>query len=67
MTKKKKTNREIIVHKTQHRKLKTEQHEPNQKLGVISGASGGGGGVISSCSTRGTRRDAHVIKNPVRV
>ena len=35
---KKKTNRQIIVHKTQHRKLKTEQHESYQKLGVISGA-----------------------------
>ena len=35
---KKKTNRQIIVHKTQHRKLKTYQHEPHQKLEVISGA-----------------------------
>jgi len=26
------------VNKTQHRKLKTEQHEPHQKPGMISGA-----------------------------
>ena len=39
--KKKKTNRQTIVHKTQHRKLKTEQHKPHQKLGVISGAREG--------------------------
>ena len=37
----KKTNRQIIVHKKQHRKLKTEQHEPHQKLGVISDAPEG--------------------------
>ena len=37
----KKTNRQTIVHKTQHRKLKTEQQEPHQKLGVISGAPEG--------------------------
>ena len=30
--KKKKTNRQIIVHKTQHRKLKTKQRDPHQKL-----------------------------------
>ena len=35
--KKKRTNRQIIVHKTQHRKLKTKQHEPHLNLGVISG------------------------------
>ena len=33
MAKNKKTNRQIILHKTQHRKLKTKQHEPHQKLG----------------------------------
>ena len=31
----KKTNRQIIVYMTQHRKLKTKQHEPHKKLGVI--------------------------------
>ena len=41
MTKIKKTNRQIIVQKTQHTKLKTKQHEPHQKLGVISGAPEG--------------------------
>ena len=30
MAKYKKTNRQIIVQKTQHRKLKTKQHEPHQ-------------------------------------
>ena len=34
----KKTNKQIIEHKKQHRKLKTAQHEPHQKLRVISGA-----------------------------
>ena len=38
MAKNKKTNRQIIVQKTQHRKLKTEQHEPHQNLGIITGA-----------------------------
>ena len=38
MAKNKKTNRQIIVQKTQHRKLKTKQHKPHQNLGVISGA-----------------------------
>lgn len=28
----KKTNRQIIKHNTQHRKIKTLQHEPHQKL-----------------------------------
>ena len=36
MDKKKKTNRQTLVFKTHHRKIKTEQHEPRQKLGVIS-------------------------------
>ena len=31
-----KTNRQIIVQKTQRRKLKTKQHEPHQKHEVIS-------------------------------
>ena len=34
----KKANRQTIVHMTQHGKLKIKQHEPNQELGVISGA-----------------------------
>ena len=34
----KRINRQTIVHTTQHRKLKNKQHEPHQKLGVISGA-----------------------------
>ena len=33
----KKTNRQTIAQKKLHRKLKTEQHEPHQKMGVISG------------------------------
>ena len=37
----KKTNRQIIEHKTQHRKLKTKQHESHQNLGVIAGAPEG--------------------------
>ena len=41
MLKRKKTNRQTIVHMTQHRKLKNEQHEPHQKLGMISGAREG--------------------------
>ena len=35
MAKKKKTNRQIIVHKTPHRKLKTKPHEPHKILGDI--------------------------------
>ena len=34
----KRTNRQTKVHMTQHRKLKNKHHEPNQKLGLISGA-----------------------------
>ena len=30
-----------MVHMTQTRKLKNKQHEPHQKLGVISGAPEG--------------------------
>ena len=41
MAKNKKTNRQIIVQMTRHRKLKTKQHNPHQKLGVISGAPEG--------------------------
>ena len=42
MAKNEKKNRQtIIVHMTQHRKLKNKQHEPHQKLGVISGAPEG--------------------------
>ena len=40
MTKNKKTNRQLIVQKTKHRKVKTKQHEPHQ-LGVMSGAPEG--------------------------
>ena len=36
-----KKNRQIKVHMTQHRKLKTKEHEPHQKLGVIWGAPEG--------------------------
>ena len=35
----KRTNKQTLVHMTQHRKLKNKQHEPQQKLGVISGAA----------------------------
>ena len=41
MVKNKKTNRQIIVQKTQHRKLKTKQQKPHQKLVVITGAPEG--------------------------
>ena len=41
MAKNKKTNRQIIVQKIQHRKLKTKQHERHQKLGVILSAPEG--------------------------
>ena len=34
-------DRQTIVHTTQHRKLKNKQHEPYQKLGVISRAPSG--------------------------
>ena len=51
----KKTNRQIIVHKTQHRTLKTKQHEPSPKPGGDSRCSGR---VSRSCSTYGTRRVA---------
>ena len=37
----KKTNRQTIVHMTQHRKLKNKQYKSHQELGVISGASEG--------------------------
>ena len=37
----KKTNRQTIVHMIQQIKLNNKQHEPQQKLGVISGAPGG--------------------------
>ena len=37
----KKTNRQTIVHMTQHRKLKNTQHESHPKLEVISGAPEG--------------------------
>ena len=59
MLKMKKTNRQTIVHMTQHRQLKNTQHEPHQKLGVISER------VNRSCSTCGTRRVAYVITNPI--
>ena len=42
--KERQTNKQIIVHRTQHRKLKTIQHELHQnitKTGVISGAPEG--------------------------
>ena len=34
---KRNTKRQTVVHKTQHRKLETNQHKPHQNLGVISG------------------------------
>ena len=34
-------DKQTIVHITQHRNPKNKQHEPNQKLGVISGAPEG--------------------------
>ena len=37
MAKNEKDKQTTIVHMT-HRKLKNKQHEPHQKLGVISGA-----------------------------
>ena len=58
----KKTNGQTIVHMTQHRNLNNKQHEPHQKLGVITGALEG---QERSCSTCGTRRVAYVITNPV--
>jgi hypothetical protein len=41
MAKNEKDKHKTIVHMTQHRKLKNKQHEPHQKLGVISGAPEG--------------------------
>ena len=41
MAKNKRTNRQTIVHITQHIKLKNKQQEPHPKLGVISGAPEG--------------------------
>ena len=38
MAKNEKTNRKTIADMTHNRKLKNKQHEPDQKLGVISGA-----------------------------
>ena len=38
MAKNEKDKQTIIVHMTQHRKLKNKQHLSHQKLGVISGA-----------------------------
>ena len=37
----KETNKQTILHMTHHRKLKNKQHEPHQKLGLISGAPEG--------------------------
>ena len=59
------TNRQTIVHRTQHRELKTEQHEHHQKLVVILGVSAWK--LSKSCSTYGTRRVAHFSTNHVRV
>ena len=41
MAKKEKTNIQIIEPNTQHRKVKTEQHEPQRKLWMIAGAPEG--------------------------
>ena len=40
-TLKRKNNTQTKVHKTQQRKIKIKQHEPFQKLGVISGSPEG--------------------------
>ena len=61
MAKNKKTNRQMIVQKTQHRKLKTKQHEPIKNWGDLTCS----GRVSRSCSTCITRRVAYVITNPV--
>ena len=57
---KQKTNRQIIVQKTKHGKLKTKQHEPHQKLGGDLRFSGR---VSISCFTCDTRRVAYIITN----
>ena len=41
MAKNKKDKQTNNVHMVQHRKLKNKQHEPNQKLGLISGVPEG--------------------------
>ena len=41
MAKKEKDKQTNNSTRTQHRKLKNEQHEPHQKLGMISGAPEG--------------------------
>ena len=36
-----KKDKQTILHMTQHSKLKNKQHEPHQKLGVMSGSPEG--------------------------
>ena len=55
-----KTNRQVTVHKKQHRKLKTKQHEPHLKLGWSQVLRTG-----KQIPTCGVHRDANVITNPV--
>ena len=55
-------DKQTTAHTTQHRKLKNKQHEPHQKTRGVLRCSGR---VSRSCSTCGTRRVAHVIKNSV--
>jgi len=37
MVKRKRTKGQTIIYKTLHRKLKIEQHEPHETLGINSG------------------------------
>ena len=61
---KKKANRQTIIHKTQHRTLKTKQHEPNQKPKTRTDLRCSGR-VRRSCSICDIRRVAYVNSNPV--
>ena len=58
----KKTNRQTTTHMTQHRKPKNKQHEPHQKLGVISGTPEG---ETDPAPHVASRRVAYVITNLV--
>ena len=64
MAKNEKTNRQTIVHMTQHRKLNNRQQEPHLKTRGDLRCSRR---VSRSCSTCDTRRVAYVITNPVGV
>ena len=56
-------DKQTTAHMTQHRKPKNKQPEPHQKTRGDLRCSGR---VSRSCSTRGTRRVAYVITNPVK-